>query len=418
MNRLLFASFCEQVQLVFPPDEQQEARRIGRMISECVQKGASYGEIAVLSYKNITWNDPFCEVLRNLHVPFTIRGMGKDTACPAGRILPALQVGLGVEQFATDLEEQANILQSFVRALHSCSFTEEVRGYVIEVAMKRKVTAVDAYLRHTQDILDLTEQAHPSPWSGRRDLFGNKILGRNTRKSNITKATITARAAMDQMAVWLLAASEGQAGTGGVFSPVGVPLLKAGVRSGFSEPGSALPGSHVPATPLASVAHAVATSFLKTNHQRLNEYNELLQHFDSRQDEDCLESWVGAVGEQLAKLQEQEEEKVVCLSTMHRFKGSERDNVFVLRFNSKFDYVNVGELKMEAYSALHEHGCPRVWGCDCAAFKAKHQQLLELSTAERKRVAHVALSRARKSLTVSVPGEAGPSATALKASVV
>ena len=396
----------DPVQLVFFPNEQDEARRVGRMILECVQKGGSHKEIAVLSYKNITWNDPLCEVLRNLHVPFTIRGMGKDTACPAGRVLPALQVGLGVEEFATDLEDEVNILQSFVRALHGCSFTDEVRGYVIEVATKRQVKAVDAYLHHTQDILDLTELAHPSPWSGKRDLFGNKLLGRNTRKSNITKATMTAKAAIDQMAVWLLAASEGQSGVGGIYSPVGVPLVKAGMRSGFSEPSCAPQGAYVPTTPLASVAHAVATSYLKINPTRINEYNDLLKHLDSRQDEDCLDSWVGSVGEQLAKLQEQEENKVVCLSTMHRFKGSERDHVFVIRFNAKFDYVKVSESTMEAYSALHE-----------SAFKAKHQQILELTIAERKRVAHVALSRARKTLTVSVTGELGSSATALRAVV-
>ena len=405
----------EPVKLVSSPDEHQEARKIGRSIYQCVQDGVPHGEIAVLSYRNLNWNDPICEVLRNLHVAFTIRGLGKDTASPAGRILPALQVGLGVEEFSTDLAEQTTILQSFVRALQGCTFTEEVRTYVIETAEKRRVTAVKAYLDHTQDILDLTERDHPSQWSGKRDLLGNKVLVRNARKVNVIKATITARSAIEQMNVWISAANKGQTGIGGVYSPVGLPLVKAGVHAGFAEPSCPPPASYVPVSPFSSVARAIAVSYLKINPLRINEYNELLMQLDNIQDEDYLESWVGAVGEQLAKLQEQEESKVVCLSTMHRFKGSERDHVFVLRMNSKFDYVNVSRSKLEAYSSLHESNCLGIEGCSCVAFNAKHRQLLDLSISERKRVAHVALSRARQSLTVSVPGEAGESATALRA---
>lgn len=404
----------DPVKVVLTPNDAEEARFIGKAICDSIHAGTRPGDIAVLSFRNFAWKSPLCDILRNHHVSFAIRGLGKDTASPAGRVLPALQIGLGVGEFAQDVEDQATILQSFVRALSGCSFTEEVRNYVIEVAEKQRVTAVKAYLDYTDKILDLTERDHPSQWSGKRDLFGNKVFQKNTRKVNILKATITARAAVEQMQVWLSAATEGETGIADAFKPVGMPLVKAGAAAGFAEPNSLPPTTYVPVGPLASVALVVTVSYLKLDLERLSEFNQLLSELDDHEvDEESVDSWVGVVGAQLAKMHEVEEDKVVCLSTIHKFKGSERDHCYCIGMNKRFELAGIGEKQLEPYDGLHDIGCSRVPNCKCPAIVFKRTELAQLAKIERQRVAHVTLSRARKTLTISVPGDPGDLSTVL-----
>ena len=158
----------DPVQLINPDNERDEAQFVGKRVYDNIRNGTPLSDIAIISYRNIGWGSEIAVALRNLHVPFTIRGKSRDTSSPAGRLLPALQVGLGLGEFAHDIEEQAMLLQSFVRALNGCSFTEEVRQYVIATATERHVDAVTAYLNHTEEILQKTECDSPSEWSGKR----------------------------------------------------------------------------------------------------------------------------------------------------------------------------------------------------------------------------------------------------------
>ena len=395
--------------LLNPKNEKDEATQIGKRIEAMLKtREVAAGEIAVLSFGNFSWDGHVATALRNFKIPFLIRGRGKDAAAPAMRLLPAIQVAIGLEEFYADTEDQASALQTFVRAI-GCTFSEDVRKYVSEVATARQLGVLQTFIDFTQDIIAKSERDYPSVFSGKRDVYGKKIYNKNTRRTNISKAALVARDVVKHVSSWMAAASEGQVGAGGAFTAVGAPVVKDGAVT-KRLPVKLLPPHLIsdPTTPLASVAYAIASSFVEVDSNRMEELDRLIASLTVQ--EPTLDEFVGVVALELARQEAVEEKDGVVLSTIHKFKGSERHCVIVVGINSRFDRVGVSSAKTQAYSGLHEDSCPtRAQGCACLRFKAQLEKMKKENALERLRLAHVALSRARRVLVVSAPGEVGPS---------
>jgi hypothetical protein len=301
--------------LLLTGEEEYEARDVARCVQRMVQSGVQPGQIAILGLRNFGWGSPIASSLRTVQVPFTIRGCGRDTAKPAARILPLLQVGLGIEEFGEDLEAQSIIVQKFVRAINGASLPDELRLQLVTVASRHGMNPVDALLNHTDDLLNEVELAHPSELTDKRDLNGARILKRNVRKINVNKTALLVRIVVAKLNHWLSAACAGHAG---IYPVVGLPSVKCGVPSGTPVVATAPPGLHVPTNPLASVARAAAVSFVKLDPARTEELNDLLVKLDVPLEENVVDTFVAVVGKELSKLVDSEERDCLVLSTIHK----------------------------------------------------------------------------------------------------
>lgn len=383
--------------------EDTEYRDVARLVRSKIDAGAKPEEFAILALKNSTWGGQLATALRIAQIPFTIRGFSRDNSRPAARLLPVLQVGIGLEEFATEVEEQALILQKCARAIVGAALPDELRTLLVEVCNRLNVNPLVCFLEHTDILSNEIERVHPTQFTDKRDKAGNRIPKRNLRKINLAKSAILVRTVVEKLNRWF---AMGATGRSGVFPAVGIPIVTSGEVSGTSPPRSAPSGTYVPSQPLASVARAVAVSFVNVDPARGPEINEILQSLDEKLVDDNVDTWTALVGRELSKLVDSEEKDVLVVSTIHKYKGSERPHVVVVNANESFDKVWVKQSVMEAYDGLHDADCDRR-NCHCTAFRVKRDAILHANTIERKRLAHVALSRAKQTLVVSAPGGTG-----------
>lgn len=388
--------------------EEQEAKTVADKIDALIAKGTPPGDIAVVRLKNFGWTVPLAKELRAKNINFSIRGKSKDTSSPNVRILAALQVAVGLQEMTADLDEQLDTLQLFVRSIAGATFADEIRPLVKKVAAEQHTTLLDAFLNQQDAMLTKFEAEFPTPDTGKRDVLGRPVPGPNPKKQNLQKSMMLAKLVFLHMQLSLDALA--------LSSPLPrfkSPLFKKGKlvpeQRDAEITGNPIPeGLQAPRTALGYMAAYLYTDALKLDGNRVAEAQGLLIDLDAHADqiaaaeEEFTVPVVSAiVSDCVNKLTTVGEKNSVTLSTIHQFKGSERDTIFALDMGANFDAVWIKSEKLHAYDGLHMASCRREPGCHCNEFANKKKQLEAEAKAERKHLAHVALSRAKENLVVS-----------------
>lgn len=356
------------------------------------------GEIAVTRFTNWDWKSDLVVALKKEGVPFYIVGEPVALTSPPARLLSFLKIFVGLDKFENGVEKQALLLQLGVRALQEATkpakpakkrtktatttnkcakMTDDVVDMVLQVSRAKQVGVVDAFL--DEDAMkEVMLVKSPDTYSDKkRDANGKPVRKHNTRLYNLQNAQESLRIAKERAQRLIKDARTVSSAACSVYSELiySDDADNAGNDS-FAELKpvldalDALQGTqtHVgtDGLPLADLSAAIAA-----------QWEELV----------CLD-------------------KRVAVSTFHKFKGKERERVYCMELSTSFDFVRPSDAALMAYEASHEADCPqpRTLRCTCQRFLACKEAVEEEMEVERRRLAHVALSRAKSEMVLSYSG--------------
>lgn len=355
---------------------------IKRQVSECSR---TFGEIAVIQMKNFTHGDYCAHALSCSGIPHCIVGAPeRDTTHPAYRSLSILNVLLSESKDVT-LDE----LQAAVRAVNGCTFSDEVKTIVSEVVQEiRGRTALSVFLDENEMVSRMEQRVLSAERLRKRKftqktLFGGTVSETtvNPKVTNMVKSISVFREAKALVDTWVAATLDEIPykidGLGGRVRP---PIIGLDTQSAVGELILNVFTQIVEIPPRDE----------KRRDMELAPFLKLADEYDTPKDIREIEEFVEL---QMQRFVSSKEDEKVVLSTIHKFKGRERNVVIVMGFDSNLDSEFLSETDVLPFVGLLE--------TDKDLYFRKMRELGEAVAIEKQRMMHVALSRPRQQLIVS-----------------
>lgn len=367
-------------------DEAEEGVAVSKKIVKLVRSGVAPGDIAVIRFKNWSWSHP---LVRGIYKPadggdpirVTIAGTVSSGSLVSEKLVCAFRVAIGTEDME-DPFEQVKMLQYACRLLSQCNMPDELCTIIREVAEERQCAPEEAVFQHQCEIVDKARAVMPA--GGKRNSNGDSI-----KVANYIKYLSVASTAFSNLRTVL----------GGMFANPSNAKLHLLTRrpanverpkDGLATP---LAGLHAVQHPLGEVVrHLLVHQGKPIDPTDLEDVNDILTRFDVDVEDGAEITGLidTIITHHLDEIAGREAAQSVVFSTAHKFKGKQRARVFAVDMGCGFDSIQVDANKLRAHGAL-----------ESKKGKELYQQVVNNSRKERKRLAHVMLSRPRYELHVS-----------------
>ena len=367
-------------------DDQQECAmvrdEIKRQVNEC---NCGFGDIAVIRLKNFVHGDLCAHTLSRSGVPYCIAGAPeRDATHPTYRTLAILNVLLSESKSATVDE-----LQVAVRAVNGCTFSDDVKAIVSEAMQElRGSTALSVFLDEEEMVSRMEERVLSTQRARKRKFTQQTLFGGAVEKTtdshkvaNMLKSISVFREAKALVDTWVDATLDGVPYTiNGLGGRVRPPIPGLDTQSAMGE---------LLLNVFTQIVEIPANDE-KRRDMELAPFLKLADEYDTPEDIREIEEFVELQTERL--LCSNERDRVV-LSTIHKFKGRERNVVIVMGFGSNLDRRSLREIDLLPFAGLLQK--------DENLYYRKIRETAREVVIEKQRLMHVALSRPRQQLIVT-----------------
>jgi hypothetical protein len=286
-----------------------------------------------------------------------------------------------------DLYEATKMLQLACRMLNQCNFPDDLAKLVKETAEEKLCTPENALFEHSDVIMEKA-RAIVVETGSKRALNGDSEKVKNYQKyMSIGKtALLGLREVLCEMFV---DPASGKLSTL-TKRPSDVDPPKAGLKP---PPAGLIAVSH----PLGKVArHFLVHQARPIKSTEVEDVNNILIRFNVAVEEgaEIPATIERLVDDHLDMVNGKNEAESVVFSTGHKFKGRQRLRVFATDMGKSFDWIRIDANKMRAHGSIS----------DSKESDELYDKAVENANKERKRLAHVILSRPRYELHVSGVG--------------
>jgi superfamily I DNA/RNA helicase len=353
--------------------------------------GRSPGDIAVIRRQHFTHSEGYAKALSCAGIAYCIVGApDQDVTHPICRTLSILNVLLSGSKIVTVSE-----LQTAVRAVHGCSFSDEVAKIVSEVLLEKgDCTALSVFLDKDEMVSNMNERVRKKETIKKRKFKqqtlawgggGTHELAEHTVVTTMLKSISTFQRVKDLVDEWVDATLYDR------------PCVIRPLHKQIRYPNTSLATQSSLGKFLLNVFTQIVQVPALNEPKRDLEFAPLLRDADSHHVlEDILE-FEEFVSLQLQRFIAGKEDEQVVMSTIHKFKGRERDVVIVCEVDSRWDAPWVKDVDKLPFASLYK--------TDVHLYYRKIRQLAEDIHVEDRRLLHVALSRPRKELILCADHE-------------
>jgi superfamily I DNA/RNA helicase len=369
----------------------QEYSSVAESIVAMIRKGVPPGDIAVLRFKNWTMNHPLIQGLLKpsdggLGVKVKILGSVTSGSLLSEKIACAFRVAMGTEDLE-DMFEASKMLQLACRMLNQCNFPDDLAKLVKETAEQKLCTPEHAMFEHQDEIMSKARAILVETGS-KRALNGDSDRVKNYQKYlSIGKtALLSLREVLCQM---FADPASGKLSTL-TKRPSDVDRPKGGLKP---PPAGLIAVNH----PLGKVArHFLVHQARPIKTTEVEDVNNILIRFNVAVEEgaEIPATIERLVDDHLDMVNGKNEAESVLFSTGHRMKGRQRLRVFATDMGKGFDSIRIDANKLRAHGSIS----------DSKESDELYDKAVEHANKERKRLAHVILSRPRYELCVSGSG--------------
>ena len=381
------------------------AREIVRLVKE---KERTPGEIVVLRHKNFRPDDPFVMALTKeaallkVDVKHVISGMDPANSITV-KACAILRVAVGIEHFVESPDDAIHLVKGFIKALRGASVDLSMASKAIELVWnEKKCTPLELFTTHESalakaflKLLLEAEAKQAAASAGQPPPKRAKKTGRESQKfKNFTAAVHKIAVSMNALTKRLRQTFEEKRPLTRLSSEK-CPIAK------HNEPRIK--------TALGGLAWLIVSDLVdhKFTELDMDEIHAFVERFEQKGFEtfegDFLDAVVSTTSTLLTERMNVESEKKVVFSTIHKFKGLERNVVFSVNIKEAWSKTSWAQRSTLAHS--HNEGCTNLSGenakCSCVTFLNDVANLCDAAISEKRRLLYVAASRAREDLYLS-----------------
>lgn len=346
------------------------------------------GTIAVVRYKNWSYADRLVQMLMKNGIKIRILGLSSNGSLISEKLCCVFLVAMGTDDL-TEEDEDINTLQIAMRLFghgnSSLSCTPKTQGLISDLAALHACQPEDVLLTFGDELVDKHNESETADESKKRNKDGHTLA-----TQNVAKAVKVFKTCMSKIRNVLSKLHDDPTLTG----------FGAMLNDELSNKAVGLPTAvdYKPKHPLGKFARSILSEMAgKIDPKHVNDVNLILERFDVAVDEGAEIPLVlhDIATTHMDMVNNKAEDSSLILSTGHKFKGRQRDRVFVTQMGQSFDWVKLDPVKLAVRAAM----VPESAGA--AVKMAVHDDEVESANLERRHLGHVMLSRPRYELHVS-----------------
>ena len=391
-------------------------------ICSLIRSGTAPQSIVVLRHKNWTNDDTKVLQLRQKGIAAHVAGQG-GTLSFTERSLIMLQVCIGIEEFYDEMEDKLHCIQVFLRSLRGAHGCPVNLCKAIEVVMERTGCDVDVLFSKkkeevARELVNILKLESESKAGKKKE--ANDAKGHASKKQKTTPLTqeppdsqklANMRSSFDVATALIKGFNRNveRLEQGNAILVISLPTKAAPKLLSGWEPLQHTGCKKTTAKLIWSFLQNAYGARIVNTSQTRHEIDDVVNSLKTEVQFDFGLELAPMLTRKLAQVQDCSTSDKIIFTTIHKFKGDERDVCFVI--DMKEPWFKEDDTKLAALASLHSAGCHNRAGvgrCSCTRFLEQKQLKRQAAVSEAMRLMYVAASRAKKRLYMSSADAARP----------
>ena len=401
---------------VFKSDED-EAHSVAERVVDLVSSGEFKCEdIVMLRHKNWSWSDGIIQDIRRIaqergvEVNMTILGSdGGDSL--EGKFLAVLQVAIDMERFCDAASDGMAMIKTFLKSIRCKGFNQKLGFRAVETVFNRHISQDPAaiFTRYREELLeefrieekkDDAEQAEKGKSVNAKRKRVSTVSGQ--KEQNFKTLIVAAGRTITQIRERVRGIESGRKTLEPIVVSTNVEFF---TRDRSKPPEAAYPTLE---HPLGGLAWLILRDVIKHDYSERDAFSiqSIVSYFDVPYNNaeviDVADAFADPVSKLSAKMTDKSTDGKLVFSTIHKFKGREKDVAFVCNLTSPFS--NPDWPRRATLSHEHTESCKNMSGVKtecCIPFKLGVERLKNAQISEKLRLYYVGASRAKERLFLS-----------------
>lgn len=380
--------FAEPIYRSFPHQNLEDDWLGTHIVALIRHKNVDPGTIAVVRYTNFSYGDRLVQFLMRNETKIRILGLSSNGSLFSEKLCCALLVAMGTDDL-TEEEEAISTLQIAMRLFghgnSSLSCTPKTQDLISDLAALHACQPEDVLLNFGNELVDKHNQSETADSSKKRNKDGHTLATQNVVKAVTVfkKCMLKIRNVLSKL-----------------HNDPTLTAFGSMLNDELSDKAVGLPTvvDYKPKHPLGKFVRSILSEMAaRIDDKHAADINLILERFDIAVDEGAEIASViqDTAMTHLDMINNKAEDSSVILSTGHKFKGRQRDRVFVSRMGTSFDWIKVDPVKLAVRAAMLTPSAT------ADAKKGVYDAEVESANLERCHLGHVMLSRPRYELHVS-----------------
>ena len=409
----------DPVEVAVFKSEDEEAHGVAERVVDLVASGTvACEDVVMLRHKNWSWSDGIVQDIRiiakerGVDVNMAILGSdGGDSL--EGKFLAVLQVSIDMERFCDPISEGMALIKTFLKSMRCKGFNQKLGFRAVETVFNRHMsqdpTAI--FSRYREELLEEFRVEEKKDEAEQAEKDAKKCVNAKRKRvstvsgqkeQNFKTLIMTAGRTITQIRERVRGIEAGRK----TLEPVVVSSSMEFFARDRSKPVEATYPTLEHS--LGGLAWLILRDVVKHDYSERDGFSiqNIVSYFDVPYDvadmADVADELADPVSKLSAKIHDKSTDGKLVFSTIHKFKGREKDVAFVCNLTSPFS--NPDWPRRATLSHEHTESCKNKSGVKtecCIPFKLGMQRLKNAQISEKLRLYYVGASRAKKRLFLS-----------------